>query len=91
MKRKPPEFRIKPAPRGRRKANVVCIEFLDHCTADGETLDEPVFCQVFGVLYRETETAYYVSSWVADYEPHNSNSEGYLILKSAVSQVIKLG
>lgn len=67
---------------------IVCIQFYDHCMFSGAHSD-PIQCEVFGVLHKETKHAYYIASWVADGKIED-NSEQYCILKGVVKSVKRL-
>lgn len=65
----------------------VVIEFEDHCQGSADS--EPIPCEVVGVLYKEDKKAYYVACWIAD-GCLDHNTEQFVILKSAVSRVVRL-
>jgi hypothetical protein len=63
-----------------KKAPIVHVTFWDHAMNTGDEI-APVECHAFGVLYKEDDRAYYVSSWIAHNDPNDSNSESYVIIK----------
>lgn len=77
--------------RVKKRLPVVCIEFHDHCMDTTSDLKKPIYCQVFGVLYKEDELAYYVASWICDREVESANTEGFCILKSTVIRKHRIG
>ena len=74
-----------------KKPFVACIKFYDHSMVNGnETQDlEPIICEVYGVIYKETKLAYYIASWVTN-GILDHNTEQFVILKSAVLKVRRL-
>lgn len=79
----PPRYKGK---RTKKQLPVVWVEFLDHAHQTGSLLEfSPCKCEVFGVLYKEDKTAYYVASWVTGSDITDDNNEAFCILKSAVT------
>lgn len=62
---------------------LIHITFLDHSMGSPDDA-KPYQCEVFGVLYKEDDRAYYLASWVCNGDISEHNNECYAILKSCV-------
>lgn len=71
------------------KYPIVYIKFLDHVSGSLGVLS-PYECEVVGVLYKEDKLCYYVATWVCEREWGGDNSDGYVILKSTVTEKRKM-
>ncbi len=66
----------------------VCLRFWDHVQVGGAEA-EPMLCEVFGLMGEEDELCYRVISWLSE-QTLDENAEQYVILKSAVVEVVWL-
>lgn len=65
----------------------VQVTFFDHSFHDqhhGLDSVHPILAEVYGLLVKETESCYYIASWVSDNDPASSQAEYYVIIKSTV-------
>lgn len=51
---------------------------------------ESIECQVFGILYKETESAIYVCPWVSDNALLTSDSDAYVLEKHKKMKIKKI-
>lgn len=73
----------------KQKLPLVRIDFDDHAQTTGGEANH-VTCTVFGILYRESKKAYYVTSWISDGEFNGINSDTYCVLKGTVIKFQKI-
>ena len=66
-----------------KKYKIVYLKFLDHSLFAPDDA-KPIVCEVFGVLWRETDLVYQIVPWVCNGNLRNENNECYTILKSTV-------
>lgn len=75
-----------------RKLPVVCITAIDHMmntpTKLGEATGE---FQAFGLLHKETDTAWYLSTMVFEKDLSDENNEGFKIVKTPGAKKKVLG
>ena len=67
----------------------VVIEFRDHSTLNAQAM-VPMQCEVIGWLVREDKVAYCLATWVSDGLLEDPNTEGFVILKSAITKMRRL-
>lgn len=65
------------------------MTFWDHCLTTGDEA-KPIKCEAYGLLYRKTNLAYYLCSWLCNNTLGDSNSEITVVLKSAVIKMEEL-
>jgi hypothetical protein len=65
------------------KYGIYHLTFLDH-THGSPDAGGAMVCDVFGALYKQDDTSYYIAAWVADKDVNNVNNEVFTILKSTV-------
>lgn len=71
---------------------IVRCEFWDHVHEEADPENAaPIKCEVFGVLWKEDSLSYYISSWICNQEIFNNNTETFVVLKSTVIDLKKLG
>jgi hypothetical protein len=71
-----------------RKGQIVCVEFLDHCT--GAT--EPLPFAVYGRLAHIDDKSLSVDVWCHRHKRHayDDNVERFTIIRSAITKIVQL-
>lgn len=73
----------------KKQFHLVRVDFDDHSHMVGGH-SEVVKCTVWGILYKETKEAYYVSNWMSDGEVCGMNSDTYCIRKHKGIKLTKI-
>lgn len=70
-------------------SHLIEIQFYDHSENEGAIDQEPLICDVFGLLINETPLSYHVMHWLTNQDVNNEESKSYTILKAAVLSIRK--